>query len=380
MNKSLLLVSSMSLVLLTACTSKVERQTASGSYKYIEAKQRTTLNVPDSVDRPEFSDRYELPELPDTESKPLIGRDLVIQSPSLVIPLVSGSHIEETDKQVLIWFDQINDSESLSKTIWDSVIGYLEQENIDVAEFNPEQGYLKTGWIENITQIKKDDAWYKDTWLDDISLGEWLGLSEPESVERAKFTFTMTVKPHGRSASLQPTLDAFERDGELVAVDDMLERRQEAAVLNHIVEHYEYENQRDSNRRLAQIRQGIDMEMGFDADGHPAFVMDAQYDIAWPRIQLVLRKLGFNVKDLDKSNGLIFVQYTDSEVSWWEEWFAKKGNQLLDYDDYRLNVTRLGDKTAITFMSDESVPFEANAMTELFKPFVQVMSEDNLDI
>ena len=34
------------------------------------------------------------------------------------------------------------------------------------------------------------------------------------------------------------------------------------------------------------------------ADGDAAYIVEAKYDVAWPRMLLVLRKLGFDVKDL----------------------------------------------------------------------------------
>ena len=60
--------------------------------------------------------------------------------------------------------------------------------------------------------------------------------------------------------------------------------------------------------------------------------------------------------------------------------FSSNKSQLLDYDEYRLKITNLGQKTSITFMNNESEPFDAKMVTQLFKPFEQVMTEDGLDI
>jgi outer membrane protein assembly factor BamC len=54
---------------------------------------------------------------------------------------------------------------------------------------------------------------------------------------------------------------------------------------------------------------------------------------------------------------------------------------LLKKGDYRLKVARAGaDRTSVTFMNNESVPFEANQVSDLYSAFAEVMSEDNLDI
>ena len=67
-------------------------------------------------------------------------------------------------------------------------------------------------------------------------------------------------------------------------------------------------------------------------------------------------------------------------ASGWRDLFSSDDAQLLDYEDYRLKVTKLGPKTSITFMDNESTPFDAKQVADLFKPFEQVMTEDGLDI
>lgn len=372
MNRKLALVSGIASLVLTACASQEDRVTASGSYEYLKSKQRTQLQVPTDLDSPEFTSDYSIPALQQSTDSSLVGRKLEVVPPALVIPLVRGSHVEEGSKGATVLIDQVRDSEALDKTIWNSLIGYLEEKGIKIENFNPEQGELITGWMKvapTSEEEESDDGWFD--WFSD----------DNEDFGRGRYKFDVALKPHGRTAQLSVSLIEFEREGQSMTDLNAIEkRRDEVTVLNRVIGHYEYLNQLETNRRIAEIRQGLDMVMGFDDDGNPAFVLDANYDIAWPRVQLVLRKLGFNVKDLDKSNGLIFVQYTDEQVSWWSDLFSSDDDQLLDYQDYRLKVTKLGPKTSITFMDNESTPFDAKQVSDLFKPFEQVMTEDGLDI
>ena len=371
MNKKLALVSGIASLVLTACASQQERVTASGSYEYLKSKERTQLQVPTELDAPEFTSDYNIPALQQSADSTLVGRNLEVVPPALVIPLVQGSHVEEGSKGATVLLDQVRDTETLDKTIWNSLIGYLEERGISVENFSPEQGELITGWM-NVAPASTEEG--NGGWFD------WSS-DEGEVAAKGRYKFDVELKPHGRTAQLSVALIDYERgDKSVEDLNAMEKRRDEVMVLNRVISHYEYLNQLETNRRIAQIRQGLDMEMGFDNDGNPAFVLDANYDIAWPRIQLVLRKLGFNVKDLDKSNGLIFVQYTDEQVSWWRDLFSSDDAQLLDYEDYRLKVTKLGPKTSITFMDNESTPFDAKQVADLFKPFEQVMTEDGLDI
>ncbi|QJR79367.1 outer membrane protein assembly factor BamC [Alteromonas pelagimontana] len=367
MKKSLALISGLTILALTGCASQQERRTASGNYDYLKSTQRATIKIPADVDQPEFSEEYELPKLGEKVNENLIGRELLVSSPALVLPLVSGSHVEEGSREATVWFDQVDDSKPLKQAIWDSLLSFLEQQKIEVDSFDPEAGILITDWV--VENKDEDSSWYE--------------FSAPKKGEvKRRFEFSMEVKPHGRTASLHAELKDFQANGEAktaAQLGEIEERREEVTVLNQFINHYEYQIQLEDSKRIARIRQGLNAEMGFNANGEPAYVVDAQYDVAWPRLLLVLRKLGFDVKDLDKSTGLLFVTYNGIDKGWWSGLFSDE-KDLLKKDDYRLKVGNMGEKTSITFMNDESEPFEVDVVTEMYEPFSKVMSQDDLDI
>ncbi|GGW97219.1 outer membrane protein assembly factor BamC [Alteromonas halophila] len=368
MKTSLALVSSLGILALTACSSQLEKETASGNYDYLETQQSGKLKIPEGLEEPDYSDDYALPPVGEQADTSLLGRNITVKSPPLVLPLVTGSHVEEGSRSATVLFDQVDDSQPLDKAIWNSLLSYLDRQQIGVDKFEPETGTLVTDWM--LITSDEDSAWY-----------DWSS-SEEKQVGR-RFEFNLTMKPHGRSASLSVNLrDYMATRGDDVdaEVNELEERREEVAILNQVITHYEYQIQLEDSRRMARIREGLDTEMGFNADGEPAYVVSATYDVAWPRLLLVMRKMGFDVKDLDKSTGLIFVSYTGDNESWWNNWFGSD-EELLEEDDYRLKVAEAGpEKTVITFMNQESEPFEANQVSDLYKPFAEVMAEDNLDI
>lgn len=354
-------------IVFSGCASKEDRELASGSFKYTEVNTGQTILIPEDVDTPEFSSRYELPALGEDAPTNLVGRNLPIVSPSLVLPVVTGSHLTEGTKTATVWFDKVDDSQPLDKTIWNSLLAFLEEQGIGVDSFNPDDQRLVTDWM--IITGDEDQSWY-----------DW---TTTESQIGRRFEFTLDMKPHGRSAALNAELvDYLASVGDDVSADlDVLnERREEVNILNQVISHYDYQIRLATSRKIQQIRQGLDMQMGFDENGDAAFVIDAMYDIAWPRMQLVLRKLGFDVKDLDKSNGLLFVTYSGKDEKWFEGWFSSDDEFQLDEDDYRLQLREMGNKTSVTFMNAESEPFQANQVSQLFPLFSDTMSEDDLDI
>lgn len=355
-------------VSLTACTTLEERQKANGNFDYVKATEQAPFNVPDELDKPAVSEDFTIPALGENAPKELIGEKLTVVSPVLVLPLVTGSHVEEGRKEATVWFDQIDDSQPLDVTIWNSLISFLEEREIGVVEFDRENQRLITDWM--VIESDVDNSWY--TWT-----------KTERSVGR-RFEFTLDVKPHGRTAALKTKLrDYLETVGDKVIADINIEqeRREEVQILNQVIQHYETQVRLADIERIKQIRSGFPMELGTNRNDEPAYIVDGQYDLVWPRLLLVLRKLGFNVKDLDKSNGLLFVSYGSADTSWWDTLFGQDSEKLnLDKKDYRIKVSRVGTQTSITLQDNESVAFELNKMTELFPPFSKTMAANNLDI
>ncbi|OJF68254.1 outer membrane assembly protein BamC [Alteromonas sp. V450] len=367
MKRTLAIASTVVIVALAGCSSQSDRKAASGSYEYLKTKEQNGFKVPTGLDRPEEAREFAIPELGDAADTSLVGKAIPVQSPSLVLPLVTGSHVEEGKNTATIWFDQVDDSQPLSQAVWNSLLSYLDEQSIGVASFSTEDKTLLTDWISVKKEV--DTAWYKFS-------------SEETEISR-RFEFNLDVKPHGRSAALTVHLKDYKqntRGKSTSELNAMQMHREEVEVLNQVIGHYEYQIQLAETRRIARIRKGINTEMGFNDNGDSAYLVEAKYDVAWPRTLLVLRKLGFDVKDLDKSNGLLFVTYRGSDASWWDGLFSSE-DALLKKGDYRLKVAKAGvERTSITFMDNESKPFEANQVSDLYSAFAEVMSEDNLDI
>jgi len=138
--------------------------------------------------------------------------------------------------------------------------------------------------------------------MDESKDNNWYSWSKSERTVGQRFEFTLDKKPHGRTASLSVELVDYkerfdDQSSEVTKARD--KRRNEVDVLNRVVKNYEFETKVADVKRFRQIREGLQMELGFDSDGEPAFIVDADYEITWPRLLLVLRKLGFDVKDYD---------------------------------------------------------------------------------
>lgn len=336
-------------------------------YQYTQATQIGALKLPEGAEAPQYKDEFYVPEVGDNAPRDQIGEKLDIASPKLVLPLVTGSRVVAGSREAVVQFDQVDDSQPLDVTIWNSLIGYLDERGIGVVDFDKDAQTLKTDWM--IIEAQDDSPWYSWT-TTDRSIGQ-------------RFEFKLDLKPHGRAAELNVELvDYLETvDNDVIAeISDFQSRRNEIDILNSVISHYETQLRVADARRLKQIQTGVGMELGFNANGDSAFIVKANYDVAWPRFLLVLRKLGFNVRDLDKSTGLIFVTYGGSEEGWWSSLFSDQEELPLDKKGYRIYTSAQGDVTSVTWKDAENNVLSAKTITEIFTPFATIMAQDNLDI
>lgn len=356
-----------SVILLSGCSTVTSRETASGDFNYVSESSKVSLVIPENVDTPRFSGEFDIPNLGDNAPRNFIGGQLKISSPKLVLPLVTGSRITEGNREAVVSFDQVDDSQPLDTTIWNSLINFLDEQGIGVVEFDKASQRLVTDWM--IIEDEEETPWYSWT-TTERSVGQ-------------RFEFVLDLKAHGRTASLKVILkDYLETIGEdvIADLDDESVRRNEIEILNSVISHYEKQIRIADVRRLRQIQDGFEMELGFNPNGDAAYIVDAQYSVAWPRLLLVLRKLGFDVKDLDASNGLLFVTYKGADDGWWSGLFGGDEDLPIDKSDYRLQVQQQGEKTSITFMDTDNEPLSAKIITDLYEPIATVMATENLDI
>ena len=354
-------------IAISACSSPGSRERTSGDYAYMQAKEKPDdLLVPEDLERPIRSNRYDLPILESGAGKQILGSDIRISSPRLVLPLVAGSHVEEGSSSATVMFDQVNDDSELDTTIWDKVLSYLEQNNIGVESFDREQNILVTDWVISVTEL--DTNWYE--------------FSSAYIEQAKKFKLSLDVAPHGRTASLtNEIIDYIDEDGNaaIAAMDPITQRNNEVDFLNYIIAEYDFGVRLAQNQRFAKIRDGFNSELGFNSDGESAIMIDADYNDTWPRLLLVLRKMGFDVIDLDQSSGIMFVFYNGQEDGFWAGLFADE-ELPLEEDNYRIFVQRAGAKSSITFKDNDSEAFSAKQTTDIFPVFQEYMAADNLDI
>lgn len=359
-------LSSLAVLALSGCTSIEERRIASGSYQYTQVQQQTPISVPVGLDAPLTSAQYDLPHIVDNGQG--LGKQLPVVSPALILTTARGTYLEDGSETTSVVIDKLDNEAPVDTFVLQQITGYLDAQGIT---FNITQNApltIRTNWITEA--LPSDSPWYS---------------LEKNTKELGKrFAFTIVPAQHGRTAEVEAVLTDFviaAGDDLVESMDAFVKRELEADILNGILQRYAQSQQLQAFERMAQIRSGIESKVGFDKHGNAAIIAKTQYDIAWPKFQLVLRKLGFNVKDLDKSNGLVFVNYQGEEDSAWFSFFGKNEGLSLAKKDYRIMLKPLGaDQTTITFMDEQSTPFTPAKMTQIYPNFAAILQQDDLDL
>lgn len=368
--KKNLTLTALSIVIITSisgCATKAERRVASGGIDYVNLPAPATTKVPAELSTPETAPDYTIPTVP-VSNTPFIGKNLPVVSPALVLPLARGTYLTEDLNDTSVIFDKLDSSLAINELVLQQIDGHLNR--INVSYSIPDVTSLKviTDWV--ISYEDSDSAWYNFS-ADNTEVGR-------------RFELIIEPASHGRSAILTVNLiDLVIASGENIrdTIDPFIKRDFEATLLNGIIQHFASQQIRDDESRIAQIRSGMHSQLGFDANGDSAFVVDGNYDVTWPKFQLVLRKLGFNVKDLDKSTGLLFVNYQGVDESWIKGLFGDSDELPLEKQDYRILVKSLAsDKTSVTFMDEQSNPLTPVKVSELYPAFADILSQKELDI
>lgn len=354
-------------VAVTACSSSVEREQTNSGYEYTNSTvNEKTLVVPNGLNVPNRSSEYTLPRMTENGQDELLGKDVIVSSPRLVIPLISSSHIDDSSKKAAINFDQVNDKRALPTTIWERVLVAFKENGIGLESFDKVNNVLVTDWVKYSQEV--ETSWYE--------------LSTVEEEHSKKYELSLIVAPHGRTATLESKLVGY-KDAKGVLqtanINPIVKRNDEIDFLNAIVAKYDFDIRLAQNQRLEKIRQGFNSRLDFNADGESSMIVEASYNNTWPRLLLVLRKMGFDVLDYDQSSGSVFVNYNGEDDGFWDNLFSS--NELpIEEADYRIYVKRMGNETSVTFKNDENENIGTATNSELFTIFAQHMADESLDI
>ncbi|MDN7124102.1 outer membrane protein assembly factor BamC [Pseudidiomarina sp. 1APP75-32.1] len=327
---------------LAAC-SFTPREHAEGSFDYTKKELVEPLQPAPGKQVPQSTNRYNVPE---TEVDGAVGKNINIIAPVLVRATAAGSRPSQAVGITAVDFSELEGMDDLPSFTWQEVKDTLQRKNIAIEEEVDEQR-LKTGWDAERLEVGEDEL---------------------EVVIERRYEVLLDVPDHRRLVTLEVNMiDKRESGpGRGVLPSGVADTNAEARLLNSMINEIAVRQQ--GIFKAAEEAAVVNVEPTFNDKGYPAYKIDIGFDAAWPLMADVIENLGFEIEDLDQSQGMYYTNYlrdTGLSLFFWNS--RNEGKLDLPDGDYQINVKGDGDETVITILRDEQ-PLTAADIDRLYGP------------
>jgi outer membrane protein assembly factor BamC len=229
-----------------------------------------------------------------------------------VLPAVSGVTLERSGDQRWLEID------APPQAVWPKVVAFWRQQGILLEEQDPAVGVMKTDWLENRAEIRRDfvtnmmrkvvDGLYatstRDQYRVRIDAGPGRGTSEVYLTHRAmEERLVRNTVGEGATTVWEPAPGDPGKEAEMLrrlmlylGVSDRSAERMLAS---------------GGSAPTAAGRSGGGGARLVSAGGGSVLVIPQEFRRAWRQTGLALDRSGFAVEDRDRSAGVFFVRYDD---------------------------------------------------------------------
>lgn len=314
---------------------------------YLEAKSISRVEIPERLDRPDFTDIMEVPEVSDPRG--LKNRKLEVGLPEA---LGTGANVDK------IVIKKLGDTRWVfldmpPATVWPRVREFFESNNLSVESADPSRGILETQWLT----AREGDA---DEMFEHMQEGvSWTG-----SGQTVQNKFRLTIEPGVRPNSSEIYIEHAEMPRgapyrtDNVEWDSKSDKDEvEAKVLTELA-HYlgETVNQRQSVSLLAGGLRANRAQLVPD-EHKPVLKYKLPFNRAWATVGAALEDASISVEDLDRSSAIYYVVYDDSRVDtpgFLGRLFSGDEEKNKAPDRYMLHLDAMpGDEVHVTVKKDQ---------------------------
>ncbi|NRA59305.1 MAG: outer membrane protein assembly factor BamC, partial [Psychrobium sp.] len=265
-------------IVLTGCSSFSERHQASGNFEYLDETQRQAIVVPQGFTPFKTNKRFDIPALGSKVDTSLVGAQLDIRAPALIMSVARNSLVDENSNNVEVTFESFMAADAFRSDMWQKLNHFVGDE-----------GYGIGSSIEGnnlVTREIKSAPYFKILF----------GFDEDYSLAQ-QYQFSLKVPQKGQKAVVSVTLINHMEQGEIVSINQFSKRRYEARMLNQFLSHvYLQDNKRILANRVKSDK-GLKIELGFDSEQRTIYKIHASFELAWEKLATVLPQLGFEVVD-----------------------------------------------------------------------------------
>mgnify|MGYP001765605957 CR=1 FL=1 len=347
------------LLVITAagCSSVSDVLPDSKKIDYKSSGKVPTLEVPPDLSQIARDERYAVPDAAGkgsaTFSAYSADRTPAAQAQNAtVLPTVDKVRVERSGNQR--WLVATASADQL----WGPVKDFWQESGFIIVIERPDAGVMETDWAEDRAKIGGD--------IIRNTLGKFLD-SLYSTGERDKFRTRFEPGAEPGTVDIFISHRGMEEVYTSSAKDDTRwqprppDPELEAEMLRRLMVRLGSENQRAA-ASVAAAKAEPRAKLARSNDGAGTLEVYERFDRAWRRVGLALDRVGFTVEDRDRSKGLYFVRYVDSDAGakkssggWLDKLsFWKSSDPVASAKvQYRIHVAESGQNSTVQVLSSE---------------------------
>ncbi|MDC9595554.1 outer membrane protein assembly factor BamC [Xenorhabdus anantnagensis] len=306
-------------VFLAACSSdqRYKRQ-VSGDQSYLDMPPLKTLNIPAGMILPLQNGEYNIPA---TDSTGAVGKDLDIRPPLQVLPLLTGSRVENSANSSKLLLENTPEYSKL----WSQINNLLAENGYKISHKDDSAQTVTTDWIT--WQRADENVPYQGRYR--------------ISVTQQSYQTVLSVSNEGLKHG----------EKEITAPAEI--QRYNVIMLNKLVSGLSLQ-QEATSLSSAKSSGALSLQSGSDNTGLPQIIVRAPYNVVWNRLPYVLESIGMQITDRTRSKGAIEVTYKGRSSSDWKALGVEAPS--ISEGSYKLQVGDLDNRSSLQFISEKGKP------------------------
>lgn len=237
--------------------------------------------------------------------------------------------------------------------VWPRVVSFWREQGILLTEQDPTAGVMRTDWLENRAEIRKDfvtntlrkvvDGLYETSTRDQYRVRIEPGLGRG----------TTDLYLTHRSMNERLVRDSAGEGASTVWEPAPADPGKEAEMLRRLMVYLGVTEQRASQEFARGGTAAAPPKSRLVQDGGgSALLIDEDFRDAWRLVGVTLDRVGFAVEDRDRTQGVYFVRYDDPDKGEKKKGFASKlafwrSDDVDTVTQYRVHLTQEGSQTRV---------------------------------
>jgi outer membrane protein assembly factor BamC len=358
-------------VLLPACSSVPDVGDYLPDQRLEYKKQREAsenLEIPPDLTAGSFDNAMDVPPLGGTTTySEYLGeksKRVQIASSGNVLPEVKDVKLRREGNNR--WLE-INAS---PQQVWPKVVGFWRSQGILLVEQDPTTGIMKTDWLENRAEIRKD---FVTKMLRKVADGLYATALRDQyrvRIEPGLNPGTTDLYLTHRAMEERFRTNALGEETSTIWEPAPTDPTKEAAMLRRLLV-YLGVSEKQASGLAAQERgkaSGSRSRLTTGPGGESVLIISEEFRRAWRLTGVALDRVGFAVEDRDRSKGIYYVRYDDpskggTEKGWMSKLAFWHGDDEKSVAQYQVKLTSDGDQTRVIVRDQVGRP-ETSATAE----------------